>query len=85
MEADPLTYRQNDEPIPNFRTGRPAKDRETMFDLLGTMEVGQSIQVNRSKRSIQYYVQRFRLTLAAESQFLIRRGEGKWTKVWRVK
>lgn len=86
MDVEPLTYRVNHEPIPtNIRSGRPAKDRDTMFDLLGTMEVGQSVEVNRAKRSIQYYVQRFRLTIEPGTQFLIRAGEGKWSKVWRVK
>jgi len=86
MEAEPLSYRIIDEPIPDrIPTGRPARDRETMFDLLGTMGVGQAIEVNRALRSVQYYVQRFRFSLDPGSQFVIRRATLRLTKIWRVK
>jgi hypothetical protein len=86
MDNEPLQYQVIDEPIPDVkRAGRPTTERDTLFLALGTMEPGQAIQVNRSKRSVQYYVQRFRLTIAQDCHYVIRAGEGKWTKVWRVK
>jgi hypothetical protein len=86
MDVEPIQYRTIDEPIPTLgRPGRPAINRYKMFDLLGTMDPGQAVEVNRAKRSVQYYVQRFRLTIAPDSQFIIRPGAAKWTKVWRVK
>jgi hypothetical protein len=85
MDIEPLTHRKIDEPVPSTKSaGRPAKHRETMFDLLGTMELGQGIEVNRAKRSLQYYVQRFKVVIEPSARFLIRGGE-KWSKVWRVK
>jgi hypothetical protein len=85
MDIDPITHLKLDEPMPSTKPGgRPAKHRETMFDLLGTMESGQGIEVNRGKRSLQYYVQRFRRVIEPSARFMIRGGSGKWSKIWRV-
>jgi len=57
-----------------------------MFDLLGTMEAGgTAIEVNRSKRSVQGYVHRFRVKLAPGAQYVIRDARPGWTRLWRTK
>jgi hypothetical protein len=88
MESKPLQSVTISEPLPDrIARGRPAVDRETMFTLLGTMEVGgAAIEVNRALRSVQGYVQRFRARQAdVDPQYLLRVGRPGWTKVWRVK
>ena len=74
-------------PLPEpGRHGRPAVQKDTMFTLLGTMEVGgDTVDVNRSKRSVQGYIQRFRVQIDPSTQFVIRALQNGWTRVWRVK
>jgi len=84
----PITCTVVDAPIPAIvKKPRPVPpDRETMFDLLGTMQAGGSaIDVNRSRRSVQAYVLRFRRTILPESQFVLRGGSPGFTRIWRVK
>lgn len=70
----------------NIRRGRPAHDSETMFDLLGTMEVGgKAVEVNRALRSVQGYVQRFRARIDRDAEYLIRVSRPGWTRIWRTK
>lgn len=60
-----------------------------MFDLLGTMEAGgKAIEVNRALRSVQDYIQRFRLSdhcRGLDVQFVARRARPGWTRIWRTR
>jgi hypothetical protein len=87
MDASPIICNIIDAPLPpKLPRGKPAHDRETMFDLLGTMEAGgTAIEVNRSKRSVQGYVHRFRVKLAPGAQYVIRDARPGWTRLWRTK
>ena len=88
MEISEIKSVVIDEPTPpRVYRGRPAVARETMFTLLGTMEVGGvAIEVSRALRSVQGYVHRFRTRMAdIDPQYVLRVGRPGWTKVWRVK
>jgi hypothetical protein len=87
MELTPLQCVVIDAPLPALiPRHRPAVHKETMFTMLGTMEVGgKAVEVNRSKRAVQGYIQRFRLQIEAEAQFVIRDARSGWTAIWRVK
>jgi len=57
-----------------------------MFDLLGTLESGGvAIDVNRSKRSVQGYIQRFRQKLGGDVRYVIRPARVGYTRIWRTK
>jgi acetaldehyde dehydrogenase (acetylating) len=88
MELSDIQCVTIDEPTPTrIARGRPAVGRDTMFTLLGTMEVGGvAIEVNRALRSVQGYVHRFRMRQAdVDPQYVLRVGRPGWTKIWRVK
>lgn len=87
MSLSPIQHIVSGAPLPErVPAHRPAVHKDTMFALLGTMEPGgPSIDVSRSKRSVQGYVYRFRVDIAPESQYVIRGIREGWTRIWRVK
>lgn len=87
MSAAPITFERVDAECPHqTRRGRPAVNRDTMFDLLGTMEPGGlAVDVNRAARSVQGYVHRYRVAHDREAQFVLREARPGWTRIWRVK
>ena len=86
MEPNPIIFSRIDAPLPEkAKAGRPSEQRDIMFDLLGTMEVGGSaIDVNRSKRSVQGYVQRFRAHVEEGARYVLRSQATGWTRIWRT-
>ena len=76
-----------DHPLPApIPAHRPAANKEAMFSVLGTMEPGGStVDVNRSKRAVLGYIQRFRVQVLGTSQFVVRSIDSGRTRIWRVK
>ena len=82
---DNLEVRSIEEQVPESgRKGRPCYARERMFAVIDAIKVGSPVQINRGVRSLQYYVQRYRVVRGEGHQFVLR-GNERLTKVWRVK
>lgn len=87
MDIAPVSYTTFDEPVPQRRAlGRPAHDRASMFTLLATMEAGgKAVEVNRSRRSVEHYIKRYRESEGVEVAYVLRPSRPGFTKIWRTK
>ena len=87
MQATPILVELVDAPLPApLRRGKSPVEKDTLFALLGTMEVGgKAVDVNRAARSVRHYVYKFRVAIAPETQYVMREQRVGWTRIWRVK
>jgi hypothetical protein len=77
-----IQHRFVDEPLPELRNTGQIK--EEMFSILAKLKPRQCVEVNRSKRSVQTFVLRFRQTYGMELKYRVRPRSPGWMRVWRV-
>jgi hypothetical protein len=78
-----ISYRSvQDEPPPERK---PGVVRDDIFDLLGTLQPRECVEVDRNKRSVQNYIYKFRKLYGKDLAFRVRVSRYGWCKIWRVR
>jgi hypothetical protein len=79
-----LTYTITALPLPDKKPQGVV--RRQIFQILGELEVGKCLEINRTLHSMQLYAFRYRKLVDPETRFILRKGpQPRTTRIWRVK